>query len=232
MGAKVASVATIRSRAANTALSAVEIAAAQRPPGDREAYVNVLSTILTAMARVNRASAGALYMLDPSNSVLIRAAAYGGDEPIEEGDSPQTGCGAGHGRDHPPAVAACRHRCVLFETDRGATGDSTLDIEGPEPRSRPVFRARDVQKRSRIERRQEVHGRVLVGQLLGRFTGRPNAPDVHVAEWIRPMHDVDPLAVCRPHRIVRVHAPPDERVPFLVRYDDWAGIPGGTIRDR
>ncbi len=71
-------------RAANTALSAVEIAAAQRPPGDREAYVTVLSTILTAMARVNRASAGALYMLDPSNSVLIRAAAYGGDEPIED----------------------------------------------------------------------------------------------------------------------------------------------------
>lgn len=47
-------------RAANTALSAVEIAAAQRPPGDREAYLDVLSKILTAMARMNRASAGAI----------------------------------------------------------------------------------------------------------------------------------------------------------------------------
>ena len=67
-------------RAANTALSAVEIAAAQRPPGDREAYLDVLSKILTAMARMNRASAGAMYLLDSSNSTLVRAATYGGDD--------------------------------------------------------------------------------------------------------------------------------------------------------
>jgi len=64
-------------RAANTALTAVEIAAAQRPAGDQPAYVNVLSTILEAMVRVNRASTGALYLLDPSNSTLVRAAVYG-----------------------------------------------------------------------------------------------------------------------------------------------------------
>ncbi|MDQ3656258.1 MAG: ATP-binding protein [Chloroflexota bacterium] len=70
-------------RAANTALTAVEIAAAQRPPGDQSAYVNVLSTILTAMVRVNRASTGSLYLLDASSSTLIRAASYGDDEDLE-----------------------------------------------------------------------------------------------------------------------------------------------------
>ena len=67
-------------RAANTALTAVEIAAAQRPPGDHSAYVNVLSTILTAMVRVNRASTGALYLLDASSLTLVRAASYGDEE--------------------------------------------------------------------------------------------------------------------------------------------------------
>lgn len=67
-------------RAANTALSAVEIAAARRPAGDRTAYLNVLDSILTAMVRVNRASAGAIYLLDPSQGMLIRAASYGEDE--------------------------------------------------------------------------------------------------------------------------------------------------------
>jgi PAS domain S-box-containing protein len=67
-------------RAANTALSAVEIAAARRPAGDREAYLAVLQSILTAMVRVNRASAGALYLLDPPTATLIRAAAYGDAE--------------------------------------------------------------------------------------------------------------------------------------------------------
>lgn len=64
-------------RAANTALSAVEIAAARRPAGDRLAYLAVLQSILTAMVRVNRASAGALYLLDPPTATLIRAANYG-----------------------------------------------------------------------------------------------------------------------------------------------------------
>lgn len=73
-------------RAANTALSAVEIAAARRPAGDREAYLAVLQSILTAMVRVNRASAGALYLLDPPTATLIRAAIYG-DSQIEDVDA-------------------------------------------------------------------------------------------------------------------------------------------------
>ncbi len=66
-------------RAANTALSAVEIAAAQRPPGDQAAYLHVLAAILEAMVRVNRASAGALYLVDGQTASLVRAAVYGGD---------------------------------------------------------------------------------------------------------------------------------------------------------
>lgn len=69
-------------RAANTALSAVEIAAARRPAGDRDAYLKVLQSILTAMVRVNRASAGGIYLMDPEQSVLVRAASYGQDDSI------------------------------------------------------------------------------------------------------------------------------------------------------
>lgn len=65
-------------RAANTAFNAVEIAAASRPAGDSEAFVEVLQSILTAMVRVNRASAGALYLVDGPNATLIQAATYGG----------------------------------------------------------------------------------------------------------------------------------------------------------
>ena len=78
-------------RAANTALSAVEIAAARRPAGDQTAYLKVLDSLLTAMVRVNRASAGAIYLMDPEQSVLVRAATYGEDEPdggVESDDSP------------------------------------------------------------------------------------------------------------------------------------------------
>src|SRR5699024_2476225 len=65
-------------RAANTAFNAVEIAAASRPAGDSEAFIEVLHSILTAMVRVNRASAGALYLIDGPNAKLIQAATYGG----------------------------------------------------------------------------------------------------------------------------------------------------------
>jgi PAS domain S-box-containing protein len=78
-------------RAANTALSAVEIAAARRPAGDQTAYLKVLDSLLTAMVRVNRASAGAIYLMDPEQSVLVRAASYGEDETdggVESDDSP------------------------------------------------------------------------------------------------------------------------------------------------
>lgn len=86
-------------RAANTALSAVEIAAARRPAGDREAYLAVLQSILTAMVRVNRASAGALYLLDSPTATLIRAATYGDSEmdPALHGDSEASRIPVGEG---------------------------------------------------------------------------------------------------------------------------------------
>ena len=67
-------------RAANTALNAVEIAAAQRPAGDNAAYVSVFENILTAMVRVNRASAGAIYLTDNASTALVQAVTYGGDK--------------------------------------------------------------------------------------------------------------------------------------------------------
>lgn len=66
-------------RAANTAFYAVEIAAAQRPAGDSNAYLEVLQMILTAMVRSNRASTGAIYLVDSPNRTLLRAATYGED---------------------------------------------------------------------------------------------------------------------------------------------------------
>jgi PAS domain S-box-containing protein len=64
-------------RAANTALTAVEIAASRRPAGDTDALLNVIHSILTAMVQVNRASAGAMYLADSSGSSLVRAVVYG-----------------------------------------------------------------------------------------------------------------------------------------------------------
>jgi PAS domain S-box-containing protein len=77
-------------RAANTAFNAVEIAAASRPAGDSEAFIAVLQSILTAMVRVNRASAGALYLVDSPNASLIQAATYGGteDDSLSPADDP------------------------------------------------------------------------------------------------------------------------------------------------
>jgi PAS domain S-box-containing protein len=42
--------------------------------------VGVLQSILTAMVRVNRASAGAIYLVDSPNQSLVQAATYGGEE--------------------------------------------------------------------------------------------------------------------------------------------------------
>lgn len=77
-------------RAANTAFNAVEIAAASRPAGDSEAFVGVLQSILTAMVRVNRASAGALYLVDGPNKTLVQAATYGetSDDNLSPADDP------------------------------------------------------------------------------------------------------------------------------------------------
>ena len=44
-----------------------------------------------------------------------------------------------------------------------------LHVEGPQPRSGPILRARHIEQRARIERRQKVHGCVLVCELLRRF---------------------------------------------------------------
>lgn len=63
-------------RSGNTALNAVEIAAASRPPGDADAYVRVLSSLLTAMVRVNRTNTGAIYLLDSTGGTFVRAAVY------------------------------------------------------------------------------------------------------------------------------------------------------------
>lgn len=78
-------------RAANTAFNAVEIAAASRPAGDSEAFVSVIQSILTAMVRVNRASAGALYLVDAQNKTLIQAATYGdtSDDNLSPADDPK-----------------------------------------------------------------------------------------------------------------------------------------------
>lgn len=79
-------------RAANTAFNAVEIAAASRPAGDSEAFVSVLQSILTAMVRVNRASAGALYLVDTSTGELVQAATYGesGTDDVRGDVTPRT----------------------------------------------------------------------------------------------------------------------------------------------
>jgi PAS domain S-box-containing protein len=73
-------------RAGNTALNAVEIAAASRPPGDYKAYLEVLTSLLTAMVRVNRMTTGAIYLLDDTGTIFTRAAAYAdaGDEESEK----------------------------------------------------------------------------------------------------------------------------------------------------
>ncbi|MEJ7839683.1 MAG: GAF domain-containing protein, partial [Thermomicrobiales bacterium] len=64
-------------RAANTALTAVEIAAAQRPAGDTDGLLSVIHSILTAMVQVNRASSGAMYLADASGTTFVRAVVYG-----------------------------------------------------------------------------------------------------------------------------------------------------------
>jgi signal transduction histidine kinase len=71
-------------RAANTALNAVEIAAAQRPAGDNAAYISVFENILTAMVRVNRASAGAIYLTDSASNALVQAITYGGHDEADQ----------------------------------------------------------------------------------------------------------------------------------------------------
>jgi PAS domain S-box-containing protein len=72
-------------RAANTALTAVEIAAAQRPPGDTDALLSVIHSILTAMVQVNRASSGAMYLADATGTTFVRAVVYGEPSAASDG---------------------------------------------------------------------------------------------------------------------------------------------------
>ncbi len=120
-------------RAANTALTAVEIAAAQRPPGDQSAYVNVLSTILTAMVRVNRASTGALYLLDASSSTLVRASTYGEDEDsLLTNDTPRLDVQVGSGL--AGRVALERRPIAIYDTLADEDAEDILDTN-PHTRS-------------------------------------------------------------------------------------------------
>jgi PAS domain S-box-containing protein len=121
-------------RAANTALSAVEIVTAQRPPGNQPAYVNVLSTILTAMVRVNRTSTGALYLLDASSSSLVRAAVYGEDESIEAASGDRA-VDIEVGRGFAGRVALERRPITVYDT---LADDDVGDILATNPHTRSV----------------------------------------------------------------------------------------------
>jgi len=102
-------------RAANTALNAVEIAAAQRPAGDNAAYVSVFENILTAMVRVNRASAGAIYLTDHASAALVQAVTYGGDRASDHSSSPTVELPFGDG--FVGRVAQERRPIAISDTD-------------------------------------------------------------------------------------------------------------------
>ena len=90
------------------------------------------------------------------------------DAAIVQRDAPEAGRGFRHGRDDATAVPARRHGRVLLEPHGHSTRHLALDVEGPQPRPRPVFRARHIEQRAQIERRQKIHVGVLGGELLRR----------------------------------------------------------------
>ena len=111
-------------------------------------------------------------------AVGLRVAIVG--VPIEQRHAPQAGGGVGDGGDDAAAVATGRHRRILPEPRAHPSCDLALDVERPQPRARPVLRARHVEQRARVERRHEIHGGVLLGQSLRRSARGANAPHVHL----------------------------------------------------
>lgn len=123
-------------RAANTALNAVEIAAAQRPAGDNAAYVSVFENILTAMVRVNRASAGAIYLADSASTVLIQAVTYGGNKATDRTHHPTIEIPFGDG--FVGQVAKERRPVTIVDT-RSRMPEETGDITEVNPHVRSVL---------------------------------------------------------------------------------------------
>ena len=125
-------------RAANTALSAVEIAAAGRPAGDNLAYIRVLQSLLDAMVRVNRASAGALYLLDGGDSTLVRAATYGDLEDPNIGlDDMQPSSELQVGNGFAGRVVRERRAATIIDVD-DEIGIDVFDIRATNPHVRSV----------------------------------------------------------------------------------------------
>ena len=122
-------------RAANTALSAVEIAAASRPAGDNDAYLGVMQSLVAAMVRVNRASAGALYLMDESANTLVRVASYGDldDELLDDPSRPPHEIEVGTGF----AGSIARERRPLTIDDI-ALADDVSDVLATNPHVRAV----------------------------------------------------------------------------------------------
>ena len=76
---------------------------------------------------------------------------------IEQRHAPQAGGGVGDGGDHATAVATGRYRRELPGPRAHRVEMLAPDIERPQPRPRPVLRARHVQQRPRVERGEEIH---------------------------------------------------------------------------
>ena len=123
-------------RAANTALNTVEIVAAGRHAGDVAAYFNVLESLLAAMVRVNRASAGALYLVDEQDNTLIRAASYGDpDETLPNAGVPSVSTKLQIGEGFVGRVALERRPVVLTDL---ALEPEAFDVIDTNPHVRSV----------------------------------------------------------------------------------------------
>ncbi len=134
-------------RAANTALNAVEIAAAQRPAGNNAAYVSVFDNILTAMVRVNRASTGAIYLTDHASDALVQIATYGTDELADHEDRPSREVAVGQrfvGR------VARERRPVAIHDTRVLLPEAIEDVEGVNMHVRSVLGVRLIGPEDRV----------------------------------------------------------------------------------
>lgn len=123
-------------RAANTALNAVEIAAAQRPAGNNAAYVSVFDNILTAMVRVNRASTGAIYLTDNASNALVQIANYGGEDIVDYDDHPSREVDIG---EHFVGRVAQERRPIAIYDTRILLPEEIADVEAVNPHLRSVL---------------------------------------------------------------------------------------------